>query len=411
MTRIKAASCVGTTIEFYDFFIYGTAAALVFPQVFFPALGGAAGTVASFATYAVAFVARPMGSVVFGHFGDRYGPRPALVATLLTMGLATFAIGVLPGATVLGVAAPIILVVLRFVQGLAVGGEWAGAVLLATGAAPAGSRGWAAVFPQLGPPLAFGLANLSFLGLLQVSWRIPFLLSIVLVGVGLYVRHGLPSTDLPGGERRRSPLREVFAGQPRQVILGGLAQTMPFAFFFTGTAFLTGYGTRAGLERPVVLGIGAGVALLFGGVVALAGAWSDRVGRRRPIVVACVLALLWAPVLFPVIDLGGPVAFAAGLAVTLSIFGLAYGPVGSYLPELFRPGHRYTGAGVAYNLGAVVGGAIPALAAPALAAAHGGEAVGGMLALTALISLACLLALPSYAPEPAIRSEARSAIA
>ncbi|MFC3741993.1 MFS transporter [Paractinoplanes deccanensis] len=410
--RVKVASCVGTTIEFYDFFLYGTAAALVFPQVFFPALGGAAGTVASFATYAVAFVARPLGSVVFGHVGDRFGARPALIATLLTMGIATAAIGALPGAAVLGVAAPIILVLLRLVQGLAVGGEWAGAVLLATESAPPGSRGWAAVFPQLGPPLAFGLANLTFLGLLEVSWRLPFLLSLVLVAVGLCVRHGIavpPVPPVPSGERRRSPLREVLARQPREVILGGLAQTMPFAFFFTGTAYLTGYGTRAGLDRSVVLGIGAAAAVLFGAVVALAGAWSDRAGRRRPIIVACVLAVLWAPALFPVIDLGGPVAFAAGLGVTLSIFALAYGPVGSYLPELFRRGHRCTGAGVAYNLGSVVGGAIPPLVAPALAAAHGGVAVGGMLALTALISLACLLALPSYAP--AIRSAARSAIA
>ncbi|XVU28061.1 MFS transporter [Actinoplanes sp. CA-054009] len=406
---------MGTTIEFYDFFIYGTAAALVFPQVFFPALGAAAGTVAAFAAYAVAFVARPLGSVVFGHFGDRFGPRPTLVATLLTMGLATAGIGVLPGAAVLGPAAPIILVALRFVQGLAVGGEWAGAVLLATDAAPPGSKGWSAVFPQLGPPLAFGLANLTFLSFLQISWRIPFLLSIALVGVGLYVRHGLATTaTVPAGPGRRSPLREVFARRPREVILGGLAQTMPFAFFFTGTAYLTGYATRAGLDRPTVLAINAGVALLLGVVVALAGAWSDRVGRRRPIIVACVLAALWAPALFPVIDLGGPVAFAAGLAVTLGVFGLAYGPVGSFLPELFHRGHRYTGAGVAYNLGAVVGGAIPPLVAPSLASAHGGLAVGGMLALTAFVSLACLLALPSpprtSQPRP-MSSAARSAMA
>lgn len=394
MMRIKAASCVGTTIEFYDFFIYGTAAALVFPKVFFPALGDAAGMVASFATYAVAFVARPLGSVLFGHVGDRFGRKRALIATLLTMGFATAAIGLLPGAAVLGVASPVMLVILRFVQGLAVGGEWAGAVLLSTESAPPESQGWAAVFPQLGPALAFGLSSLTFLGLLTFSWRIPFLLSIVLVGVGLYVRRGIGETIEAGAGKPRGPFLEVLTSQPRELLLGGLAQTMPFAFFFTGTSYLTSYATRAGLPRPTVLGIGAAVALVFGTVVVAAGAWSDRIGPRRPIIVACVLAVFWAPALFPIVNLGGPVAFAAGLAGTLSIFALAYGAVGSHLTGLFSRSHRYTGAGMAYNLGAVVGGAVPPLVAPALTSAYGSAALGGMLALTALISLGSVLALP-----------------
>jgi metabolite-proton symporter len=407
--RVAAASCAGTTIEFYDFFIYGTAAALVFPKVFFPALGSTAGTVASFATFAVAFVARPVGAIVFGHFGDRIGRKRTLISTLLLMGVATVLIGLLPGAETVGVVAPLALVVLRFAQGFAVGGEWAGATLLTAEYAPLHRRGFYGVFPQLGPAIAFAMSSGTFLAtglimgdtdeaFLSYGWRIPFLFSIVLVLVGLYVRVSIEETPAfraaqeasPVDRPRRMPFLEVMRAQPREVLLVAGALAMLFAFFYMGTAYLTSYGTNpkgAGLSRPVVLGIGIGAAVLFGVVTMIAGTLSDRFGRRNVIRVSCVAGIVWALVLFPLLDTGSAAAFAIGLSGTLVIFAIAYGPAGSYLPELFSARHRYTGAGLGYNLAGVLGGAIPPLVAPGLAASFGSIAIGVMLSLIAVLSL------------------------
>ncbi|MBN6040446.1 MFS transporter [Amycolatopsis sp. 195334CR] len=418
--RVAAASCAGTTIEFYDFFIYGTAAALVFPKVFFPALGATAGTVASFATFAVAFFARPVGAIVFGHFGDRIGRKRTLISTLLLMGIATVLIGLLPEAGSIGVTAPILLVVLRFAQGFAVGGEWAGATLLTAEYAPRHKRGLYGVFPQLGPAIAFALSSGTFLAtglimgdtdeaFLSYGWRIPFLFSIVLVLVGLYVRMSIEETPAFRAaqavakaeassldQRKRLPFLEVLRAQPREVLLSAGALAMLFAFFYMGTAYLTSYGTNpkgAALSRPVVLGIGIGAAVLFGIAIVLAGMLSDRFGRRNVIRASCVAGIIWALVLFPLLDTGSAVAFAIGLSVTLVIFAIAYGPAGSYLPELFAARHRYTGAGLGYNLAGVLGGAIPPLVAPSLAASFGSIAIGVMLSLIGVLSLVCVSAL------------------
>ncbi|RZQ60161.1 MFS transporter [Amycolatopsis suaedae] len=418
--RVAAASCAGTTIEFYDFFIYGTAAALVFPKVFFPALGSTAGTVASFATFAVAFVARPVGAIVFGHFGDRIGRKRTLISTLLLMGVATVLIGLLPEAETIGVAAPIALVVLRFAQGFAVGGEWAGATLLTAEYAPKHRRGFYGVFPQIGPAIAFALSSGTFLAtglimgdtdeaFLSYGWRIPFLFSIVLILVGLYVRMSIEETpafreaqtraraEANSLDRaRRMPFLEAIRAQPREVLLSAGALTMLFAFFYMGTAYLTSYGTNpngAGLSRPVVLGIGIGAAVLFGLTTMAAGMLSDRFGRRNVIRVSCVAGIVWALVLFPLLDTGSATAFAVGLSGTLVIFAVSYGPAGSFLPELFTARHRYTGAGLGYNLAGVLGGAIPPLVAPGLAASFGSIAIGVMLSLTGVLSLVCVSAL------------------
>lgn len=413
--RVAIASCVGTTIEFYDFFIYGTAAALVFPTVFFPALGPAAGTVASFATFAVAFFARPVGAVIFGHYGDRIGRKRTLISTLLLMGIATVLIGLLPGADTIGVAAPIILVTLRFAQGFAVGGEWAGATLLTAEYAPAGKRGRYGMYPQLGPAIAFGLSSGTFLitglamgdsdgAFLAYGWRIPFLLSILLVGVGLYMRLQIEETpafkatqaSAPTDAPRRLPFLEVLRSQPLQVLLAGGALTMQFAFFYMGTAYLTSYATNpagAGLSRPTVLAIGVGASVVFGIAIAYAGILSDRFGRRRMVLAASGVGTVWALFLFPLLDVGTPVAFALALVVTMTIFAVGYGPAGSFLPELFTTRHRYTGAGLGYNLAGVLGGAIPPLLATGLAASYGSFAIGVMLAVTGLISVVCTLAL------------------
>ncbi|TDD90009.1 MFS transporter [Saccharopolyspora karakumensis] len=415
LRRVAIASCAGTTIEFYDFFIYGTAAALVFPKVFFPALGPAAGTVASFATFAVAFFARPVGAVLFGHYGDRLGRKRTLISTLLLMGVATVLIGLLPSAETIGVAAPIILVALRFAQGFAVGGEWAGATLLAAEYAPKAKRGLYGVFPQLGPAIAFALSSATFLitglvmghtdeAFLSYGWRIPFLVSIVLVGIGFYVRLSIDETPAfkaaqsaaPTEQPTRLPFLEVFRAQPREVLLSAGSLTMLFAFFYMGTAYLTSYGTNpqgAGLPRTVVLSIGIAAAVVFGIATVLAGVLSDRFGRRKVIMGSCAVGILWGLALFPLLDTGAAAAFAIGLTVSLCVVGISYGPAGSFLPELFEPRHRYTGAGLGYNIAGVLGGAVPPLLAPGLAATFGGIGIGVMLSVLGLVSLVCTAAL------------------
>ncbi|HKS52394.1 MAG TPA: MFS transporter [Pseudonocardiaceae bacterium] len=413
MRRVALASCVGTTIEFYDFFIYGTAAALVFPKVFFPALGSTGGTVASFATFAVAFVARPVGAMIFGHYGDRYGRKRTLIATLLLMGTATVLIGLLPGAATIGIAAPILLVVLRFGQGLAVGGEWAGATLLAVEYAPPGRRGWYAMFPQLGAPIALALSSATFLvtgltlgntdqSFLDYGWRVPFLVSVVLLGAGLYVRSKIAETPVfrqAQGQQQlatRAPLREAFTQAPRQILLAAGTMTMIFALFYIGTTYLTSYGTSpkgADLSRTLVLsiGIGAGIAMAAG-VIASAIA-ADRLGRRAVVVLCCGAAVVWSLLLFPLLSLHSPIAFGISVIVTLALMGLAYGPVGALLPETFPTHFRYTGAGTSYNMAGIAGGAIPPLIAAPLATAFGSFSIGIMLCALSLLSLLCATAL------------------
>lgn len=408
MRRIAIASGTGTTIEFYDFLIYGTAAALVFGEVFFPALGQAAGTVAAFATLGVAFVARPFGSILFGHFGDRIGRKKTLVTTLLVMGIATVLIGFMPTADQIGVAAPILIVVLRVIQGLAVGGEWAGATLLAAENAPKAKRGFYAMFPQFGPAIAFSLASATFLAtallmsdeaFVAYGWRIPFIASFLLVAVGLYVRLKIDETPVFKGELAKGsasavPFGEAFKTQPKEILLGSGVMVMVFAFFYMSVSYLTSYGTATlGLERTTVLAIGILGGVVFAVAVGVGAVYSDRVGRRRTITVANVVAVGWALVLFPILDIGTPFTFAIGVCVTLFIAGVAYGPVGAFLPELYNTRYRYTAAGLAYNVGGIIGGAIPPLIAAAIAAAFGGYAFGVFLALLCLISVGCTLGL------------------
>ena len=335
MRRVAIASCVGTTIEFYDFYIYGTAAALVFPKVFFPTLGATSGTVASFATFAVAFIARPVGAVSFGHYGDRIGRKRTLIATLLLMGLFTMLIGLLPGAATIVVAAPILLVLLRFAQGFAMGGEWAGATLLTAEYAPSGRRGRYAMFPQLGPATALALAGATFLitdlvlgntdqSFFQYGWRIPFLISIVLVAAGFYVRLKIEETPVfraaEQQQSRHTPLREALVQAPREILLAAGSLTMVFALFYTGTTYLTNYGassTGGALSRTLVLSLGIVAASAMALAVVVSAISSDRLGRRGMIMVACASAAVWSLVLFPLLSTHSPVAFAIALIVTL----------------------------------------------------------------------------------------------
>ncbi|MFP5071010.1 MFS transporter [Pseudonocardia nantongensis] len=409
MRRIALASMTGTVIEFYDFFIYGTAAALVFNKVFFPELGAAAGTALALATFGVAFVARPFGSILFGHFGDRLGRKGTLVTTLLLMGFSTLAIGLLPTTGTIGVLAPIALVVLRVVQGLAVGGEWAGATLLTAENAPTRARGKYALFPQLGPSVAFALASATFLitaltmsneAFVAWGWRIPFIGSVLLVAVGLYVRLALEETATFKQSRSatgatRLPVAEVFTSRPAAVFLGAGSTTAVFAFFYIGVTYLTSYGTQnLGLTRPTVLAMGIVGGIVFA-LTTIGGAiLSDRIGRRKVVVYGNVASVAAGIVAFPIIDIGTAWSFGLGLCVVLGVVGIAYGPIGAQLPELFPTRFRYTGAGIAYNLAGVFGGGIVPLISTALVPLFGSLAIGALLAAVSALSLACTLALP-----------------
>ncbi|SFG52860.1 Sugar phosphate permease [Streptomyces mirabilis] len=406
MKRVATASFIGTVIEFYDFGIYGTAAALVFPHVFFPALGEAAGTVASFATYGVAFVARPFGSLLFGHFGDRLGRKKSLIATMLLMGLATILVGCMPTAGQIGVVAPVLIVVLRVLQGLAAGGEFAGAVLFSSEHAPKGKRGLWSMFANFGGGGAITLANLTFfLTTLFMSgdtftswgWRIPFLASFLLVIVGLWIRLRIDETPVFKNNAARSgtsriPFLEAFKHQPLQILLAAGTVMVGFALTYIGGTYLVSYGTAVlELPRTFVLAMAMVGGLTISAGVVLGAVLSDRIGRRWVIVGAASVAVVWALVLFPILDQGSRAVFAIGVPVTMFISGVATGPQGAFLSELFHTRYRYTAAGLSYSLAGMVGGAVPPLIAASVIDSFGSFAFGCILAGFCLVSLICVL--------------------
>lgn len=406
--RVAIASFSGTLIELYDFNIYGTASALVFPHILFPALGTAAATVASFATLSVAFVARPIGSVLFGHFGDRLGRKKTLIATLLGMGISTVLIGALPTAAQIGIWAPILAVVLRIMQGLAAGGEWAGAALLATEHAPQAKRGFWGMFPQVGAAISVIIVNGTFLltgwgmsnaAFLSWGWRIPFLASAVLIGVGLYVRLNISETPVFTSEVRRSggsrqPFLETFQRQPRETLLAAGSGLTSFSIFYLSGTYLTNYATTTlGFTRTFVLTVGAcgGVILTLG--IICSALLSDRFGRRALIGWTNLLAVPWTLAMFPILGTGSPAMFVTVMLVTMFVLGLPYGPLGAFLPELFQTRYRYTAAGIAFSLSAAVGGAIPPLVAAAITQKFGASGVGLLLAALCLIATVCTFTL------------------
>ena len=426
MVQVAVATTVGTTVEYYDFFIYGTAAALVFPTVFFGTLGEAGAMMASFATFAVAFFARPVGAMVFGHYGDRIGRKRALVSTLLIMGVATVLIGLLPTPAALGSAAwlaPTLLVALRFLQGFAVGGEWAGAALMAAEYAPPKLRGYFASLPMLGPAIAFGLASVTFLitnqvmgdssdAFMTIGWRVPFIFSAVLVLLGLWIRLSIEETPVfraaqqaraaAGADAapRTLPIFESVRRQWKEMLLGAVAFSSLFTFFYFGTSFLSSYGAKAlQLSRPEILTAGILASFAFAAVTVGSGLLSDRIGRRWVLVIAGVAGLIWSFTLFPVMNMGVTdgqgtmTSFVLGVTGTLLVAGLSFGAAGSFLPELFQTEYRYTGAGMAYSLAGVLGGAVPPLVATSLLGTHGPGAVALMLAGISLASVLVLLSL------------------
>ncbi|WP_028926992.1 MFS transporter [Pseudonocardia acaciae] len=408
-SRIAIASFIGTAIEFYDFYIYGTAAALVFGKLFFPSFSDTAGTLASLATFAVGFIARPLGAILFGHFGDRIGRKRMLIASLLVMGLSTVAIGLVPSYATIGVAAPLLLVVLRFAQGIGLGGEWGGAVLLATEYAPPGKRGLYSAFPQLGPAVGFVLGNALFLLLNAVmspaafeawGWRIPFLASAVLLAVGYYIRMKIAETPVfqaaaAAHQPVKVPFLELLRHQPGVLALATLSFILAHTTFYMITTFCLSYGaTTLKIPRGTLL-VGAIVAAA---VMGLATLWfaliSDRVGRRWMCMGAAVLAAVWAFPLFALIQTREPILIGLAMVVGLLVFALLYGPMGAYLPELFRVRYRYSGASFAYSASGIVGGGISPLVATKLLESTGSSTwVSVYLIGIAVVCLASLALL------------------
>jgi metabolite-proton symporter len=400
--RIVMASLVGTAIEFYDFYIYGTAAALVFGPVFFPQESDAAQLLLSFATFAIAFVARPVGSALLGHFGDRVGRKATLVASLLLMGVSTTLIGVLPGYATIGWLAPALLCLMRFGQGLGLGGEWGGAALLAVENAPAGKRGWFGMFPQLGAPIGFLAANGLFLllalGLDEAQfrswgWRVPFLLSAVLVAVGLYVRLKLVETPvfreaMKRQERVRVPIGEVLTRYTRITILGTLAMVSCYALFYITTVFSLGYGTKAlGYSRQTFLGLECFAIIFLGLGIPLSSWLSDRIGRRPVLIAGGILTALFGFALAPLLGGGSMLLVTLFLCLGLFLMGLIFGPMGAFLPELFPTRVRYTGASLTYNLAGILGASLAPYIAQTLVEQGGLGWVGGYISIAAVISV------------------------
>ena len=407
--RILAASFVGTAIEFYDLYLYATAAALVIGPAFFPAGAPGVQLLGAFATFAIAFLARPVGAALFGHYGDRIGRKATLVASLMIMGVSTVLIGCLPTYDSIGWLAPALLCVLRFGQGLGFGGEWGGAALVAIENAPPGRRAWYGIFPQLGAPVGLFCANLAFLALSLVldgpsflawGWRLPFLASALLVGVGLYIRLRLVETPVFSAELARRapekvPLATVLTEHGRATLLGTLAMVACYAVFYLTTVFALGYGTGTlGYERTTFLVFQCVAACFMAAGIPLSGAAADRFGRRPVLIAGLLATMLLGLLLGPMLGSGRPELVLGFLCLGLSAMGWLFGPMGALLPELFPTRVRYTGASLTYNLAGIVGASGAPYLAQRLTDWGGIAWVGAYLGVAAALSLAAVLAMP-----------------
>ncbi|MBU9819312.1 MHS family MFS transporter [Rahnella sp. BCC 1045] len=408
--KVIVASLIGTAIEFFDFYIYATAAVIVFPHIFFPQGDPTAATLQSLATFAIAFIARPIGSALFGHFGDRVGRKVTLVASLLTMGVSTVVIGLLPTYATIGVFAPMLLALARFGQGLGLGGEWGGAALLATENAPPKKRALYGSFPQLGAPIGFFFANGMFLLLswlltdeqfISWGWRVPFLLSAVLVLVGLYVRVSLHETPVfakiaKAGKQVKVPIGTLFTKYKKATLLGTFIMVATYTLFYIMTVYSLGYGTAA---QPAGLGIPRNEFLLmlmigvvgFGVMVPIAGQLADKFGRRKTMICITLLMIVFALCFPTILGSGSQALVMVFLLCGFMVMGLTFGPMGALLPELFPTEVRYTGASFSYNVSSILGASVAPYIATWLATHYGLFYVGVYLAFMATLTLVALL--------------------
>ena len=412
LRRAVIASAIGTTIEWYDFFLYSIVTGLVFAKLYFPQSDPLAGTLQAYAVFFVGFLSRPIGAAIFGHYGDRVGRKSALIATLLLTGLATFAVGLVPTYARIGVWGPVLLVVFRFIQGIGVGGEWSGSVLLSMEWAKTNAhRGFIASCPQLGSPFGLALANLAVLVFSQISgeqfltwgWRIPFLLSIVMVGIGAYIRLGITETPvfarIVAEERvERAPSLEVIKRHPKQIILSAFARMGEQAPGYIYLAYLFTYGTTViAASRDFLL-----VALLASAVlgflwVPIAGHLSDRIGRKRMYIIAATIAGVFGFIYFMLLDTRSPILILVAILLSVPVTMNLYGPQAALIAESFTPRLRYSGAGMGYQLASIVaGGPAPFIAAALFAAFHSGYAIAFYILGCGIVSIVATALLTDH---------------
>ncbi len=412
LRKAVVAATVGTTIEWYDFFIYGTAAGLIFPKLFFPNEDPLTGTLAAFGTYFVGFVGRPIGAAIFGHYGDRIGRKATLIATLMVMGIATFLVAFVPSYASIGIWGAVILTVLRMLQGIGVGGEWGGSVLISMEWARShGSRGLVAAWPQFGVPSGLFLSNLVILGVSTWSgadfatwgWRIPFFFSIVLIGIGLWIRLGILETPvfqqlLDEDKIERAPIVEVIRRQPREILLSALLRMAEQAPFYIFTAFVFAYGVGTlKMPRDLILSAVLVASCVSFVTIPLSGHISDRIGRRNMYLIGAAATGLFGFLYFGMLDSALPSAVFVAIVLSLIPHDIQYGPQAALIAEAFTPRLRYSGASLGYQLASVIaGGPAPLIATALFAAYHTGYAVAIYIAGCAVVSLVSAGLMPDY---------------
>ena len=413
LRKAVIASTVGTAIEWYDFFLYGTAAGLVFGKLYFPNSDALAGTLLAFGTYFIGFVGRPIGAAIFGHYGDRIGRKATLIATLLCMGLATFAIAFVPTYSSIGIWGAVLLTVLRMIQGIGVGGEWGGSVLLAMEwSRTKGQRGLVASWPQFGVPCGLLLSNLAVLAFsawasgddfLVWGWRIPFALSIILVGIGLWIRLGILETPvfqhlLNTNKVEKAPIVEVIKKQPMQILWSALLRLSEQAPFYVFTAFIFAYAVGTlHMSRNLILSAVMAAACVSFFTIPLAGHWSDLIGRKKMYLIGVVVMGIFGFVYFGMVDTAVPALVFIAIVLSLIPHDLQYGPQAALIAEAFTPRLRYSGASLGYQLASIIaGGPAPLIATWLFATYHSGYAISIYIAVLAVISFIAAAMMPDY---------------
>ncbi len=408
LKHVLFGSLIGTTIEFFDFYIYANAAVLVFPQLFFPGASSTTSTLESLATFSIAFLARPLGSAVFGHYGDKIGRKVTLVVALLTMGISTISIGFLPSYASIGIMAPILLMLCRFGQGVGLGGEWGGAVLLAIENAPPHKRAWYGMFPQLGAPIGLILSGGTFLILtnsmspeafMDYGWRIPFIASSLLVIVGFYIR--LKITETPAFENSKEEQKEVkvpfitvFKSYKNQLIFGTLAAVTTFLVFYLMTVFILNWNTKSlGFTNKEALLIQLFSVLFFAIFIPISALAADKIGRRKMLIYTTIAIAIFGFFFSFFLTSKNIVLVTFFVCLGMSLMGFIYGPLGTFLSELFPTTVRYTGASLTFNLAGILGAAFAPMAAIKLSDSYGIASVGIYLTVAACISLISLLVI------------------